>query len=105
MPSSTICRRIKKRNRGKKGYRHKQANKLAVERRQTAHNLKVDSTCQGLDQPTEQDLSPQQAVDYLNKGISLHETVYQYIYREANGGQLHQHLRIANNPIANVREK
>jgi IS30 family transposase len=49
---STICRELK-RNRGKKGYRHKQANKLAVERRQTAHkSLKVDSTCQGLDQPT-----------------------------------------------------
>jgi len=61
MPSSTICRELK-RNRGKKGYRHKQANKLAVERRQTAHKLKVDSTCQGLiSQLIEQDLSPQQA--------------------------------------------
>ncbi len=30
---------------------------------------------------------------------SDHETVYQYIYRDkANGGQLHQHLRIANKP-------
>jgi len=43
----SICRELK-RNRGKKGYRHKQANKLAVERRQTAINPKVDSTCQGL---------------------------------------------------------
>jgi IS30 family transposase len=55
-----------------------------------------------ISQLIEQDLSPQQAVDYLksNKGISLHhETVYQYIYRDkANGGQLHQHLRIANKP-------
>ncbi|PJE77780.1 hypothetical protein CI610_03290 [invertebrate metagenome] len=48
------------------------------------------------------ELSPQQAVDYLeqHKSWSLHhETIYPIIYADkANGGDLYQHLRIASKP-------
>lgn len=100
---STISRELK-RNKGQKGYRNKQAQRLAMQRRQTAHKaIKLTPYIKDwLIKLIEQDLSPQQAVDYLKsqKDISLHhETVYQFIYRDkAKGGQLHQHLRIANKP-------
>lgn len=100
---STISRELK-RNKGLKGYRHKQANQLAVERRQAAKKrIKLTAEVQGwIRCLIEQDLSPEQVADYLNeyRGVQLHhETIYQLIYGDkANGGNLHTHLRIANKP-------
>lgn len=100
---STISRELK-RNKGLKGYRHKQANQLAVERRQAAKKrIKLTAEVQGwIRCLIEQDLSPEQVADYLNeyRGVQLHhETIYQFIYGDkANGGNLHTHLRIANKP-------
>lgn len=100
---STISRELK-RNKGLKGYRHQQANQFATERRYKAHKrIKLTADVQGwIRTLIEQDLSPEQVVDYLNnhRGIRLHhETIYQFIYRDkASGGAMHQHLRIANKP-------
>lgn len=100
---STISRELK-RNKGLKGYRHKQANQLAVERRQAAKKrIKLTAEVQSwIRCLIEQDLSPEQVADYLNeyRGVQLHhETIYQFIYGDkANGGNLHTHLRIANKP-------
>ena len=100
---STISRELK-RNKGLKGYRHQQANQFATERRYKARKrIKLTLDVQGwIRTLIEQDLSPEQVVDYLNhhRGIRLHhETIYQFIYRDkAGGGTMHQHLRIANKP-------
>ena len=101
--SSTISRELN-RNRGRRGYRPKQANNMALERRKTAEK-KIKLTAEVQDwirQLIRQDLSPEQVVDYLavQRGLRLHhETVYQFIYRDkAEGGDLHRHLRIANKP-------
>jgi len=100
---STISRELR-RNKGLKGYRHKQANKLAVERRGSAKkSIKLTAQVQGwIETLIKQDLSPEQISSYLQKhrGVKLHhETIYQYIYCDkANGGALYKHLRIANKP-------
>jgi IS30 family transposase len=97
---STISRELN-RNTGLKGYRAKQAHRLAVERRQQAYKtVKVNDTVyEWIAQLIRQELSPQQVSDYLrrHKGISLHhETIYQVIYTDkALGGDLYRHLRIA----------
>lgn len=100
---STISRELK-RNKGLKGYRHQQANRFAVERRCTARkHIKLTAEVQGwIRTLIEQDLSPEQVCAYLERHRELklhHETIYQFIYREkGRGGELHQHLRIANKP-------
>lgn len=100
---STISRELR-RNKGRKGYRHQQANRLAVERRCSAKkHIKLTVDVQNwIRTLVKQDLSPEQVVGYLKRhqGIQLHhETIYQFIYRDkAHGGELHKHLRIANKP-------
>ena len=97
---STISRELR-RNQGLRGYRPKQAQQLSVSRRrETRKAIKVTDEVWGwIVQLIEQELSPQQVVDYLDnhKNISLHhETVYQRIYADkAQGGELYKHLRIA----------
>lgn len=98
---SSISREIR-RNKGQRGYRPKQANQLAIERRQSAQkHIKLTDEVQGwIRTLIEKDLSPEQASSYLQsrRGVTLHyETIYQFIYRDkAQGGELHKHLRIAN---------
>lgn len=100
---STISRELK-RNRGLRGYRPAQAQRLSDGRRAEAHKaIKLtDEVKSWIDQLIRQELSPQQVVDYLrkHKKVSLHhETVYQLIYRDkAVGGNLYQHLRVASKP-------
>ena len=97
---STISREIK-RNKGLRGYRPKQAQSFCTSRRQEAYKaIKVTSEVWGwIVQLPKQELSPQQAVDYLkrHKQVCLHhETIYQRIYaNKAQGGKLYKHLRIA----------
>lgn len=87
---STISRELK-RNKGLKGYRPAQAQRLTDTRRTEATKfIKIrDKVWSWI----EQELSPQQVVDYLkrHKNISLHhETVYQLIYLEkSQGGTLY----------------
>lgn len=97
---STISRELK-RNIGLRGYRPLQAHRFAQSRQSEAQKaIKVtDAVWEWIVTLIQQELSPQQVVDYLrrHKNVSLHhETVYQLIYLEkAQGGNLYQHLRIA----------
>lgn len=100
---STISRELK-RNKGLKGYRPRQAQQTALSRRHNASKfIKItDEVWSWIVTLIQQELSPQQAVDYLrrHKGISLHhESIYQLIYLEkAQGGSLYRHLRVASKP-------
>ncbi len=100
---STISRELK-RNAGLKGYRPKQAQQLADNRRQNAEKaIKLTEEVIGwIEVMISQQLSPEQVVAYLKKykGVSLHhETVYRMIYKDkASGGQMYKHLRIASKP-------
>lgn len=100
---STISRELK-RNRGLRGYRPAQAQRLSDSRRVEAYKaIKLtDEVKTWIRDLIRQELSPQQVVDYLlrHKKVSLHhETVYQLIYSDkASGGDLYQHLRVASKP-------
>ncbi|MBU3071771.1 IS30 family transposase [Aestuariicella sp. G3-2] len=100
---STISRELK-RNKGLRGYRPAQAQRLSDNRRASAHKaIKVtDEVKVWIEQLIRQELSPQQVVDYLerHKNLSLHhETIYQLVYADkAEGGDLYTHLRVASKP-------
>jgi len=101
--ASTISRELS-RNRGLKGYRPKQAHRLATQRRLNAEKaIKVTEQVAGwVERLIRQELSPAQAAAYIAKehGVSLHhETIYQMILADkANGGDLYTHLRIMSKP-------
>lgn len=100
---STISREIK-RNMGKKGYRHKQAHRKAMERHKNRNKaIKLtDKVISWISLLLKQDFSPEQIVGrlFLEIGITLHhETIYRFIYQDkVNGGNLWQHLRIVVKP-------
>ena len=95
---STISRELQ-RNRGQKGYRPKQANRLATER---VHS-KVRATylqeiqIKYIKEKIELKWSPEQISGRMRiDGLSpvSHETIYRYILRDKNsGGKLYLHLR------------
>jgi IS30 family transposase len=96
---STVSREIK-RNRGKKGYRPKQAHCMSVERRTKANKF-VKLTPPVIDLINEcvrQDFSPEQVSGFLARHhlrIS-HETIYQHILNDKiKGGTLYRHLRLS----------
>ena len=94
---STISRELR-RNRGKRGYRPKQAQEKAKERRAHKVQAKISSkTWQRVVEKLQIDWSPEQISDWLNSHqlqlVSL-EWIYQYIYADKRaGGTLHKHLR------------
>jgi len=96
---STICRELS-RNRGQRGYRPKQAHRLATQRKREAKKaIKVTEEVAGwVETLIRQELSPAQAAAYINRehGVSLHhETIYQLILTDKeHGGDLYAHLRI-----------
>ncbi len=98
---ATISRELN-RNTGKRGYRHKQATRLAQERhrKKLKATKMTDSVKQQLNQYIEKDWSPEQIADRLKRDnlVSLHhETIYQYILAEKQaGGELFKHLRHQN---------
>jgi len=93
---STISRELK-RNRGKRGYRPKQAHRKALERINKAHKRISVSEWEMIDHLVELDWSPEQISGYLCKEQLLrvsHEWIYQHIYQDKHmGGQLWKHLR------------
>ena len=93
---STIGREIV-RNRGKRGYRPKQAHQFAIERRDKAKRRITTATWEMIDQLIKLDWSPQQISDHLGKEQRLrisHEWLYQHIYQDKrSGGALWKHLR------------
>jgi IS30 family transposase len=95
---TTLYREIK-RNTGKRGYRPKQANIKAVERRhcsRKACRLTPDLVVR-IVYLLRLDLSPEQISGYLKENHNIHishETVYRYVLSDkANGGDLYKHLR------------
>jgi len=93
---STIGREIK-RNRGEKGYRHKQAHKLAIERRDKSQSRITNEDWGLIEKLICLDWSPEQISEYCREERELqisHEWIYQYIYHDKhNGGTLWKHLR------------
>jgi IS30 family transposase len=93
---STISRELK-RNRGKKGYRHKQAHKLALGRRDKSQSRITNEDWELIEELICLDWSPEQISDYCRVERELqisHEWIYQYIYRDKHdGGTLWKHLR------------
>ncbi len=95
---STICRELR-RNTGKRGYRPKQAQVKAENRRKLAAKpLKMTpETIVLIDSKIIIDWSPEQISGWLEaeKGLSIsHERIYQHIWADKlAGGALYQHLR------------
>lgn len=96
---STISRELA-RNTGKRGYRYKQAHRLACDRYSLAKYQKWGSDIQQIvTSKLRLQWSPEQISGWLkiNQNISIsHERIYQYILQDKqNGGSLWAHLRRA----------
>lgn len=94
---STISRELK-RNRGGRGYRPQQAQRLATERRLAIAQPRIpDEVWRLVEALIRKDWSPQQVSGRLQReqGIRVsHEWIYQHVFADkANGGDLHAHLR------------
>lgn len=95
---STISREFR-RNKGRRGWRPKQAQSLRDERRQACLNGKQFSSDDWaeVERLIRADLSPEQAADRLAFEGRLqisHEAIYQHIYTDKrDGGDMCQHLR------------
>ena len=93
---STISRELR-RNRGLKGYRPKQAQQFALNRRKKARYRIEAFTWVLIEALIRQEWSPEQVSDWLkvNYGLQIsHEWIYQYILMDKHaGGDLHRHLR------------
>ena len=98
---STISRELN-RNRGKKGYRPKQAHVKAVTRRHQAvkHKKMKAQLIAIIDDLIRKDFSPEQVTGFLNRNHRInisHETIYQHILADkSTGGTLYHHLRRSN---------
>jgi IS30 family transposase len=93
---STISRELR-RNRGQRGYRPKQAHRLAMSRRKTGQRRIPAETWARIEDKIRLDWSPEQISGWLLKHYHIqvsHEWIYQYILRDKQaGGDLHKHLR------------
>jgi IS30 family transposase len=94
--ASTISRELK-RNLGKKGYRPKQANQKAQERKHGAKKRIGIETWKYIEQKLIKEWSPEQVSGRLKSHHKIkisHEWIYQYILaNKAVGGSLYKHLR------------
>ena len=94
---STISREVR-RNRGKRGYRPKQAHHIALKRRREVVKKRITAeTWAWIDKKIRQDWSPEQVSGWLKKNtetVVSHEWIYQHIYKDKRSrGNLHKHLR------------
>ena len=95
---STISRELR-RNKGARGYRPKQANIKALNRRKAAAKAikMTPELISIIEMYIQQDWSPEQISGWLKeeKAIRIsHERIYQHIwFNKANGGELYKHLR------------
>lgn len=94
---STVSRELS-RNGGRRGYRPKQAQELALSRKLPAHRPRIRSaTWASVESLVRQQWSPEQISGRLElerqEGVS-HERIYQHIYADKRaGGTLFRHLR------------
>jgi len=94
---ATISREVR-RNRGLRGYRPRQAQQLADNRRKHSQQPRIaDSTWCLVERWLRDEWSPEQVSDALRyrHGIRVsHEWIYQYVLHDkASGGDLYRHLR------------
>ena len=95
---STISRELS-RNTGERGYRPKQANEKACERRaKAAHSGRISAeTWHVVEEKLCQEWSPEQVSGWLEKHQEIrisHEWIYQYVLvDQQTGGKLYTHLR------------
>jgi IS30 family transposase len=93
---STVSRELR-RNRGLRGYRPKQAHRMALERRDKSKPRIKPSTWALIETLIRQDFSPEQISEWLIKNQAVHishERIYQYILADKGaGGDLYRHLR------------
>ncbi len=94
---STVSRELN-RNRGKRGYRPKQAQEFALTRQQNHVKSRISAeTWELVESFLRLDFSPEQVTGFLKKehGLAVsHERIYQHIYADKRGGgDLHKHLR------------
>ena len=94
---STISREMR-RNRGLRGYRPKQAHRLAEVRRAKAINNRISSDTWALvELLLRDDWSPEQVSGWLTSEFQIsvsHESIYQFVLKDKRqGGNLHRHLR------------
>lgn len=93
---STISRELK-RNTGLKGYRYKQAHKLATERRNACYKKRIpNETWLHVYFGLQNDHSPDQISNALkSKGLYIsHERIYQFLHQDKKeGGLWYKHLR------------
>jgi len=98
---STVSRELV-RNRGKRGYRPKQAHKMATCRRRSAEKcIRLKAEVKALvEHFILKDFSPEQVSGFLTRTYNVkisHEAIYQYLLKnKAQGGKLYKHLRRAN---------
>ncbi|MDY6868656.1 MAG: IS30 family transposase, partial [Chloroflexota bacterium] len=93
---STISRELR-RNKGQKGYRHKQAQRMAKERRHKAQ-CRITFSQWAVDEGlVKMKWSPEEVSGWLKKYFQIeisHEWIYQYIWKDKKkGGKLYQQLR------------
>ena len=96
---SMISRELR-RNRGKRGYRPKQAHQLALQRRTKVRKRITADIWALVEEKLRQDWSPEQiAGRFKEAGIAIsHEDIYQYIYAGKRvGGDILKHLRCQKN--------
>ena len=96
---STICRELR-RNRGQRGYRAKQAQRKASDRRKKPRTVKMTSkVVKYVEKRLKQEWSPEEISGRMEREIGTkvsHERIYQHVWMDkAQGGQLYQNLRIA----------
>ena len=95
---STISREVR-RNTGRRGYRHKQADELANQRRfESRKREKFTSAVQeAVEYYLREDYSPEQVTGVMHRSgepTVSHERIYQHIYSDYDhGGELYLHLR------------
>lgn len=95
---STVSRELS-RNRGKKGYRPKQAHRLALDRREKAckHVKMTPAVIPLIEDLICQDLSPEQVCGFLRRQHNIrisHESIYRHLLKDkSRGGYLYLHLR------------
>ena len=94
---STMSRELK-RNRGGRGYRPKQANAFAQERRRHNVHFRIDSgTWVFIERLICKEWSPEQISGWMKKNMKItvsHEWIYQYVLKnKLAGGSLYLHLR------------
>lgn len=94
--ASTVSRELK-RNRGKKGYRSKQADQKVQERKHGAKRRIGSETWEYVERNIKREWSPEQISGRLRShhGIQIsHEWIYQFILADKEaGGSLYKHLR------------